>query len=306
MKSLSALTRGLIGIGLVAGAVAESVALPTFTIDPSVIPGNVVAVNPFNSTAISISGSSELIQLSAVAGSASGTGTGTGWGIFGTFNSGADGNTPINTFVHGLNGEYGLYIVYDLTVQLTNGLLGLPGSDYVVTKLDYKLYADPGLDTVFTSANAATLTPATVGGTTGDDLFFAFGSLVSGSASLNANGGTGLTSTQTFAVCTGAATADMGGIPVPPGGTPFMVAAAAGCVNGVGDAFFRDPNPFYPFVFDTLNNTSQGVALDPTRQYLAIQAAGRADFQIPEPTSVALIGLGLLGIGASVRRRTTA
>ncbi|MBK8689870.1 MAG: hypothetical protein IPN24_16160 [Betaproteobacteria bacterium] len=203
MKSLTAITRGLIGIGLVAGVVAESAALPTFTINPNAIPGNAFATAPFDATAIAISGSSELILLSAVAGSPSGTGTGSGWARFGTFNGGVDGNDLIGPLVHGLEVDYGLYLIFDIGVTLIGGSLGLAGSDYVVTKLDYMVYADPGLNTTFTSAVASTVTPATVGGTVSDDLLPAFGSIVNGSASLNLNGGAGITTTNLFGVCTG-------------------------------------------------------------------------------------------------------
>lgn len=307
MKSLSTITQALIGVGLVAGVVAESAALPSFTIDPSAIPGAVFATTPFNATAISISGSSELITLAPIAGSPFGTGVGSGWARFGTFNDDPAGNTLVSPLASGLLVDYGLYLTFDIAVTLTSGSLGLPGSDYKVTLLDFLVWVDPGLDTTFTSADTAPVTAATVGGITADDRILAVGSLVNGSAALNANGGAGITTTNLFAVCTGAGTADLGGIAVPPGGTPFMNGAAAGCVDGMGDSFFQSPNPFYPLVFDTLNNTTQGVSLDVTGTKLAVNAAGRADFkEIPEPGTMALLGLSLLGVGVSARRRNAA
>jgi hypothetical protein len=99
-------------------------------------------------------------------------------------------------------------------------------------------------------------------------------------------------------------TADFGGIAVPPGGTVFMQATALDCASGLGNAFFDTPNPFYPLVFSAFNNTSQGVELSADGFNLAINAAGRIDWRgVPEPGTLALASLALLGIGATIRRR---
>jgi hypothetical protein len=314
MKHSTSITRCLLGAGLMFGLAAESFAqLPPFDIDPTVLPNiGPIAPSGFTADALSVTNSSELITLSVPAGAAAGTGTGSGWATFGAFSLGGTAIGPLDS---GLLVDYGLYITFDISVALTGGSLGLPGSTYAVTQLDYKFYVDTQYETV---ANRTTFsqavadvpagvgTPATVTDNGAADILLAFGSVINGVADLNANGGTGLNTTNTFAVCTAAGAADFGGVAVPPGGTPFMVATAASCLSGLGDAFFDEPNPFYPLVFSAFNNTSQGVSLSADGLRLAINAAGRIDWApVPEPGTLALASLALLGIGATMRKRKT-
>lgn len=306
---ISAIAKCMIGAGLCLGLVAESAALPTFTVNPDAIPGS-TAGSIFNATAVTVASSTELIHLSAVAGSSSGTGTGTGWAQFLPFLDGVNGQNLVSSSTSRLDRDYGLYLTFDIAVSLLTGTLGLPGSTYAVTQLDYKFYADPynpigATANAFFSGETSPVTAPSITGT-GDDVLLAFGSINSGVANLNAQGGAGINTNNAFAVCTGAGTADFAGVAVPSGGTPFMNTTAASCANGIGDAFFDTPNPFYPVVFTTFNNTSQGVSLDATGRYLAVNAAGRADFAIPEPGVLALVGLGLLGLGATRRRKSSA
>lgn len=308
---LSAITRGLIGAGMVFGLVAEGAALPTFTINPDAIPGSTQG-SIFNATAITVASSSELITLVPGAGAAAGTGAGSGWAQFLPFLDGVTGQNLVSAPTSRLGLDYALYLTFDIAVALIpgSGLLGMPGSEYVVTQLDYKFYVDPWntLGATANTFNAASTgaiggTPTSIIGN-GDDILLAFGSLLTGVADLNPQGGAGINTTNTFAVCTGAGTADFGGAALPAGPASFMNTTATTCVDGTGDAFFDTPNPFYPLAFTTFNNTSQGVSLSGDGLALAVNAAGRADFApLPEPGTLALFSLGLLGLGSSLRKR---
>lgn len=79
-------------------------------------------------------------------------------------------------------------------------------------------------------------------------------------------------------------------------------------LTAAGELFFIDPIPFYTFAFSAFNNTSQGISCDTGNGLACVNATivaitqetGVTDFNglaIPEPGPLALIGLGLLGMG---------
>jgi len=210
--------------------------------------------------------SSELLTLTA----GPNTFTGSGWVNFSGF---VDNGNLINGGVSGLNNTYNLYLTFSLAGVLASGPFGQAGSNYNLTSLTFQLLADVGTNTTFTQADASSSTAATVGGVTGDDIILGNGSLLVGVAGFDALFGAFLNSTQTYAN------------------------------TAAGNAFFTNPVPFYNIAFDAFNNTSQGVEVNGNLISIT-NAAGIVDFNaVPEPESLGLLGIGLLGLVAGLRRR---
>lgn len=278
------------GLGIL-GISSQALALPQFTVNPNSIPGtnNLYGSPPgttFTADAIS-GGTSGRIILDAD----TKTATESGYVQFSKFKLGSGGvdsditglgtNSPTAT-------KYGLYLTFTLAVSydaINSGVngFGAANSDYTVDSLSFTLWADPNSDTTFTLATVSS--DASVGGTLTDDFQLASGSLVSGSASINGDGGVGINATTTFTLTT-------------PEGTKFFV----------------DPRPFYNFMFSGANNTSSGVSYDYDTSAGCITGVCNAaiinseltvDYTgVPEPATLALLGIGLLGFGTSRLRKT--
>lgn len=274
MEKLIASSKFALGAALL-GLVASASAEPVFGVDANIFGYNAT----FQSDKISGTAST-LLTPDAGTNTIAGKGY-ISFGLFqipGTSSSYSALDTGLTGNPSG-NAGYLLWTEYSYTTKLVSGALGQAGSTYNIISMTLTFWGEAANgaanNSVFTQANVGNAGSGTVAHS-GDTKQLGYSTFLAPgfeNATINGAGGTSFSPTLGFEL-----TAD-------------------------GKNFFVSPNPFYEIAFGSFTNVVTGVSRG--NGLIAVNSAdGGVTFnRVPEPASIALIGVAVLGAGVASRRR---